>query len=165
MLADTVKQKKTIWRLRIWNWHQCKCLRFIAVCSPPKIIRKGNLPWINIDRLVQIRSNSSALAMELRLCCIHPSMYSTGIWKSNLTSTDENGVSPRCRHNVLITSHKTWCTWTVSQDHDDFIRWKKIPRYWPFVREIHRSPVKSPHKGRWHGALVFLSSAPEVTVE
>ena len=32
---------------------------------------------------------------------------------------------------------------------------KKIPRYWPFVRGIHRSPVNSPHKGQWRGALKF----------
>ena len=30
-----------------------------------------------------------------------------------------------------------------------------FPRYWPFVRRIHRSPVNSPHKGHWRGALVF----------
>ena len=28
-------------------------------------------------------------------------------------------------------------------------------RYWPFVWGIHRSPVNSPHKGQWHGALMF----------
>ena len=27
-------------------------------------------------------------------------------------------------------------------------------RYWPFVRGIHRSPVNSPHKGQWRGALM-----------
>ena len=30
-----------------------------------------------------------------------------------------------------------------------------LMRYWPFVRGIHRSPVNSPHKGQWHGALMF----------
>ena len=39
--------------------------------------------------------------------------------------------------------------------HDDIIKWKHFPRYWPFVRGIHRSPVNSPHKGQWHGALMF----------
>ena len=39
--------------------------------------------------------------------------------------------------------------------HDDFIRWKHFPRYWPFVRGIHRSPVNSLHKGQWRGALMF----------
>ena len=39
--------------------------------------------------------------------------------------------------------------------HDDVIKWKYFPRYWPFVRGIHRSPVNSPHKGQWRGALMF----------
>ena len=42
----------------------------------------------------------------------------------------------------------SWC-------HDDVIKWKHFPRYWPFVRGIHRSPVNSPHKGQWRGALMF----------
>ena len=39
--------------------------------------------------------------------------------------------------------------------HDDVIKWKHFPRYWPFVRGIQRSPVNSPHKGQWRGALMF----------
>ena len=39
--------------------------------------------------------------------------------------------------------------------HDDVIKWKHFPRYWPFLRGIHRSPVNSPHKGQWRGALMF----------
>ena len=30
--------------------------------------------------------------------------------------------------------------------HDDVIKWKHFPRYWPFVQGIHRWPVNSPHK-------------------
>ena len=30
--------------------------------------------------------------------------------------------------------------------HNDVIKWKHFPRYWHFVRGIHRSPVNSPHK-------------------
>ena len=41
--------------------------------------------------------------------------------------------------------------------HDDVVKWKHFPRYWPFVRWIHRSPVNSPHKGQWGGALMFTS--------
>ena len=40
-------------------------------------------------------------------------------------------------------------------DHDDVIKWKHFPRYWPFVQGIHRSPVNTPHKGQWRGALMF----------
>ena len=38
---------------------------------------------------------------------------------------------------------------------DDVIKWKYFPRYWSFVREIHRSPVNSPHKGQRRGDLMF----------
>ena len=36
--------------------------------------------------------------------------------------------------------------------HDDVIKWKYFPRYWPFVRGIHRSPVNSPYKGQYREA-------------
>ena len=39
--------------------------------------------------------------------------------------------------------------------HDDGIKWKHFPRYWPFVRGIPRSTVNSPHKAQWRGALMF----------
>ena len=41
------------------------------------------------------------------------------------------------------------------QNHHDVIKWKHFPRYWPFVRGIHWSPVNSPHKGQWRWALMF----------
>ena len=44
---------------------------------------------------------------------------------------------------------------SCTDHHDDVIKWKHSPRYWPFVRGIHRSPVNSPHKGQWRGALMF----------
>ena len=39
--------------------------------------------------------------------------------------------------------------------HDDVIKWIHFPRFWPFVRGIHRSPVNSSHKGQWRWALMF----------
>ena len=52
----------------------------------------------------------------------------------------------------VLVKVMTWC-WTGR--HDDVIKWKHFPRYWPFVRGIHRPPVNSPHKGQWRGALMF----------
>ena len=43
----------------------------------------------------------------------------------------------------------------MSYSHDDVIKWRHFPLYWPFVRGIHRSPVNSPHKGQWCRALMF----------
>ena len=39
--------------------------------------------------------------------------------------------------------------------HDDVIKWKQFPCYWPFVQGSHRAPVNSPHKGQWRGALML----------
>ena len=51
-----------------------------------------------------------------------------------------------------FTGHSAACSYRTL---DDVIKWKHFPRYWPFVRGIHRSPVNSLHKGQWHGALMF----------
>ena len=48
--------------------------------------------------------------------------------------------------------------------HDDVIKWKHSPRHWPFVRGIHRSPVNSPHKGQWRGALTFILISARINV-
>ena len=39
--------------------------------------------------------------------------------------------------------------------HDDVIKWKHFPRYQLFREGNHRSPVYSPHTGRWRGALIL----------
>ena len=59
------------------------------------------------------------------------------------------GTFPEVRMHVTSTSIVTFFS------DDDVIKWKHLPRYWPFVRGIHRSPVKSPHKGQWRGSLMF----------
>ena len=57
-------------------------------------------------------------------------------------------------HRCTPVSCRWYCTGGY-HFHDDVIKWKHFPRYWPFVRGIHRSPVNSPHKGQWLGALMF----------
>ena len=56
----------------------------------------------------------------------------------------------------LVTTSNRYGLWIVKPDfHDNVIKWKHFPRYWPFVRGIRRSPVNSPHKGQWPRALLF----------
>ena len=54
---------------------------------------------------------------------------------------------------IMVSWHGN--TFILVALHDDCIKWKHFPRYWPFVRGIHRSPVTSSHKGQWRGALMF----------
>ena len=49
----------------------------------------------------------------------------------------------------------SYVAFDVISRHDDVIKWKPFPRYWPFVWGIHRSPVNSPHKDQWRGALMI----------
>ena len=62
--------------------------------------------------------------------------------------------------NKSVQCFKIFATNTAAKEvescsHDDVIKWKHFPRYWPFVRGIYRSPVNSPHKGQWRGALMI----------
>ena len=60
-----------------------------------------------------------------------------------------------------IASDKSKTSGVQLNVYDDVIKWKHFPRYWPLVRGIHRSPMNSPHKGQWRGALMFsLICAP-----
>ena len=63
----------------------------------------------------------------------------------------------RCQFLVDYQHIKAWTKWTTLCTevcmHDDVIKWKHFPCYWQFVPV--NSPVNSPHKGQWHGALMF----------
>ena len=87
-----------------------------------------------------------------------------GIKSINQSWYDVNGgLVKSIRVWVIISHNFTWIKSlihaigeaTKGYEHDDVIKWKHFPRYWPFVRGIHRSPVNSPHKGQWRGALMF----------
>ena len=93
------------------------------------------------------RHRSGSTLAQVMACCLRtPSHYLNQCWliirevlwyppQGNFTANAIVGLS-----NVF---------------HDDVIKWKHFPRYWPFVRGIHRSPVNSPHKGQWRGAVIF----------
>ena len=66
-------------------------------------------------------------------------------------------TTPKC---ILHVPYRMY--WHCFNTHDDVIKWKHFPRYWPFVRGIHRSPVNSPHKGQWRGALMFSLIFPRI---
>ena len=55
----------------------------------------------------------------------------------------------------ILTSHVGPLV-TCTADHDDVMKWKRFPCYWPFVWGIHQSLVNSPNEGQWHGALMFF---------
>ena len=78
--------------------------------------------------------------MELRDSCTNPSICNRNFPVKVNLMTSQGVVT--LRMSILNT-------------YDDVIKWKCFQRYWPFARRIHRSPVNSPHKGQWCGALMF----------
>ena len=78
-------------------------------------------------------------------------MKSPGPMNLHKTIDNQCNCKTTIRHFVLVT---------VLDDglvpwNEDVIKWKHFSLYWPFVRGIHRSPVNSPHKDQWRGALMF----------
>ena len=59
-------------------------------------------------------------------------------WIRNVVDTE---IIRHC--NVILKTKALYA-------QNDVIKWKHFPRYWPFVRGIHRSPVNSPHRGLWY---------------
>ena len=72
-------------------------------------------------------------------------------WSDDVFPVSNQVVQGRQDIWLYIVNHSTCFGIT----HDDVIKWKHFPRYWPFVRGIHRSPVNSRHKEKWRGALMF----------
>ena len=78
------------------------------------------------------------------------------------------GVHPNRRLNNSLDMLWLYCRcWVTniqqcySHKHYDVTRWKHFPRYCPFVRGIHRSPVNSHTKTSDAELWCFLWSAPE----
>ena len=71
-----------------------------------------------------------------------------------LTSTNRKG-----RYDDSFTIIE--CDWCQNDSLRCLLSWwrhqmQTFPRYWPFVRGIHRSLVNSANKGQWRRALMFL---------
>ena len=116
-----------------------------------------------IDGLVQICSNSIANTLELLQPCSKPSLWN--LMKKNPQSDENDVVFPVQRKNLepLNLSHQTYKYPKRKEYHDDVIKRIHFPRYWPFVRGIHRLPVNSLHKSQWRGALIFSLICPWIT--
>ena len=98
------------------------------------------------------------LIIQMNVCigCIFHlgSSKSTVLTHSHTAQHLTTGLMPTLGGWNWIHTHPSQTNIVVTL-HDDVIKWKHFPRYWPFVRGIHRSPVNSPHKGQWRGALIF----------
>ena len=83
--------------------------------------------------------------------CLHKNCKKTPgeqivrVWEWDVTENNKHWRAIQYVLNI-VSSNNFYVTFHAN--HDDVIKWKYFPRYWPFVRGIHRSPVNSPHKGQ-----------------
>ena len=97
-------------------------------------------------------------------CSTKPQIRKDGITQTSLVVVLKRLKDPPTWLKVTTSLEKTPTTHTCirgprrwNPQHDDVIKWKHFPRYWPFVQGIHRSLVNSPHKGQWRQDLIFTS--------
>ena len=122
------------------------------------------------------QSFRSTLARVMACCLTAPSHYLNQCWliiseillKANspeMFNISINGMSLKMINLKIAPKYAPWChvnmrlqpitllwkwPWRYTfctTCHDDVIKWKPFPRYWPYVRGIHRSSVNSLQKG------------------
>ena len=92
---------------------------------------------INFSEILVEINTFSFTKMHLKISSVKWPLFRLGL---NVLRTTRCWAifSSSPRENSL--SHYPWAP------HDDVIKWKHFPNYWPFVRGIHRSPVNSPQQ-------------------
>ena len=139
--------------LQTYQWHFVTDIRNLNFAFPRQNEYELNHYWIYISKL--FHTNTSCPWQEFT-AYIPWNRELIIVKKYREYSSLENTIASYfvsmlhlfiMSKNILVIMEK--CT------HDDVIKWKHFPRYWPFVQGIHRSPVNSLHKGQWHRALVF----------
>ena len=115
--------------------------RLLTIHAPPHVacqdVRHDNGSIIHVERTGPNRTRSVVIINFIG--------YLLHVWIIDIYyKKSYRNVTSRCNFNPHVYA-----------DDDDVIKWKHFPRYWHFVRGIHRSPVNFPHKGQWRGALMF----------
>ena len=119
-------------------------IRKIAGCACA-----GNAGNIFPRRRFQSKSLVSDSDMHHGTCVTHVPWFMSG----SLTRSDGENVPGACAPAILRIWQEAHALIPIL--HDNVIKWKYFPRYWPFVRRINWSPEYSPHKGLWRRALMF----------
>ena len=114
-------------------------------------------------------ANSSSMRTGYGIFFIHILTNIHATFRSLLTRNDVCktdifyfiGSTVYCGNVTEITIWDGWLCMLMNYTHDDVIKWKHCPRYWPFVRGIHRSRWIPRTKASGAELWYFLWSAPE----
>ena len=155
---------------------------FLTLASIPELVVEIRASFMSLGHpLNEIRASSNETKVEIRASLYEkspPRLALSGRLHKKFYGLDKDThqITKPCKYHPLKTCNNDGITLEkflaseasamlgcpklefrapVGALHDDVIKWKHFPRNWPFVRRIHRSPVNSPHKGQWRGALIF----------
>ena len=132
---------------------------FTALCSNTSTVSIWQLDLKIVIQTHYITFQDINLQPYFKIACVK-----SVLWHALISSVVNVSLSGRswgywtASNNFKCYSMLPYCVrflWLDINIHDDVIKWKHFPRYGPFVRGIHRSPVNCPHKGQWCGAVMF----------
>ena len=131
------------------QWQRAPCMLAVLQSSQPNPQRNEKKREMYAIKQIKICAEYRDMLPRPRLDLsgtpgLRPIGLSPGSWQTSLNKAQPN-------HDHIISDKL----------HNDVIKWKHFLRHWPILREIHRSPVNSRHKGQWRGTSMFLWSAPE----
>ena len=157
-----VRRKCVTATLQISSYH-----RITINSGMPKKLQWSTLliSW-RILHCYYIHSTSlfSSLLTMYNIKYVHAKYHYTYIHTFHWPINENNCIQRAGRCANIVCIPPAWdqfpdMNWYI---HDDVMKWKHFPRYWPFVWGIHRSPANSPHKGQSRVELwCFLCSVPE----
>ena len=112
-------------------------------------IKDGNYSFRNTGKLLQPKKKTTTFGLR------SIAYLGAKLWNDNVCNFSDPQEKSLFCWEMAVTFHIFDTFIKIILAHDDVIKWKPFPRYWPFVRGIHRWPVNSPHKGQWRGGLMF----------
>ena len=117
------------------------------------LIRSHSSEWISKHWILSNNFHNELIPVYFRwFSCARNSLARDQYVNGNMSATKEPQY-------MIVSIHSKEHAHTLKAFCGVLSWWRHqmetFPRYWPFVRGIHRSPVNSPHKGQWRGALMF----------
>ena len=127
-----------LWLRESYEWYFISC----KSCTVIKQTEFGKIGWLATSLFHGYRW------VRLLATCLFNSVFMSATRKSNVCTT-----SLLRQESIGELTKGQQCE---KRAPHDVITWKHFPRYWPFMRGIHQSPMNSPHKGQWRSFDVFF---------
>ena len=161
-LIDLIWNKwRALWQISgiLLPWATAYSMCYIEIIIPKLLISNSQIWYTKqINKLLEQQYIIFSLATLgiLKLCLLFFAVIKN--WFRILLSTWPHWITflldRRCGSCVAARPFKYEC-------HDDVIKWKHFPRYWPFARGIHRSRWIPRTKASSAELWCFLWSQPE----